>query len=102
MTNQVIVAVRFDEKGRPLNFEIGTFTGTGLTAVDGGNRFEHKSTIAQNVLNGINYNTLISTGTGTVLGGFLTVTQGEHGEYVFGIDSPSGEARTLKDLRRFT
>ncbi|MNF11847.1 hypothetical protein D3C80_2131600 [compost metagenome] len=53
------------------------------------------------MLTGVNYNTLISTGTGTVLGGFLTVSEGEHGEYVFGIDSPSAAQWALKDLRRF-
>jgi len=100
MANDVIVAVRFDENWRPLNFEIGTFTGTGLSAVEGGNRFELASKIAQDVLRGAKYNTLVSIGTGTVLGGLLTVTQGENGEPVFGIDSASGEPRTLKDLRR--
>lgn len=101
MANDVIVAVKFDEKGRPNNFEIATYSGYGTSPVEGGNRYELASKIAQEVLAGAKYNTLVSIGAGTALGGLLTVTQGENGEPVFGIDSASVEPRTLKDLRRF-
>ncbi|WP_332774283.1 hypothetical protein [Pseudomonas sp. ESBL1] len=100
MSNQVIVAVQFGDDGRPLNFEIGTYSGHGTSPVDGGNRFESASKIAQEVLDGAKYNTLVRTGSGAVLGGFLMVTQDASGAPVFGIDSASSETRTLKDLRR--
>lgn len=101
MATDVIVAVQFDDTGRPLNFELASYSGYGASPIEGGNRFELASWVAEKVLNGAKFDTLINTGSGSALAGYLTVFQGEHGEPIFGIDDRLGVGRTLKDLRRF-
>ncbi|WP_176514312.1 hypothetical protein [Pseudomonas faucium] len=100
MANDVIVAVQFDDNGRPLNFELASYSGYGSSPIEGGNRFELASWIAEKVLAGAKFDTLINAGSGGALAGYLTVVQGDSGEPVFGIDDRSGAGRTLNDLRR--
>lgn len=101
MTNDVIVGVQLDREGRPTLFEVATFSPQGF-AVDGGDRFESARWAANQVSDGVLIDTLVTTDGHSVLAGYLTVSDDENGDPVFGIDDRLGAGRTIKDLRRLT
>lgn len=100
MANDVIVAVQLDNQGRPLRFEIASFSGQEISSIVGSNRYETAALVAAMVKNGIQIQTLINTAGHTVLGGYLTVTDDANGEPIFGIDDRLGAGHKIKDLRR--